>query len=64
MPFRMAKNKCLVTAHAGKNAQKPDHSNTDGGMWKGEAPLAGCWEFLIKLNMFFPYEPAVLPLDM
>lgn len=42
MPFRMAKNKCLVTAYAGKNAQKPDHANTDGGMWKGTTTLAGC----------------------
>lgn len=37
----MAKNKCLVTTNAGNHAQKPDQSNTDGGMRNGAATLTG-----------------------
>lgn len=57
----MAKIK-LITSNTGKNAERLDDSHIAGGnvklnSYSGKRVL----KFLIKLNMYLPYDPAITP---
>ena len=58
---RMAKIKIQVTADAGKNVEKEEHSSIVGG-WdcKLVQPLwKSVWRFLRKLDIVLPEDPAI-----
>ena len=55
----------MTTANAGEYVEKLDHSYIANRTFKMIQPLwERVWQILIKLNVQFPYDPAIAFLDI